>query len=134
MPFPVDEKYIAAAEGQIGARFPDAYRAMLMAKNGGHVMLGREQWSLHPIFDTSDRKRVKRTCNHVLAETRTRAGYGGFPQNAVEIGANGYGDALVLLSEGDELLPELHVFDHEIWAVRKTKWTVSDLAEKRESR
>lgn len=133
MPFPLDEKYVLAAEKQIDARMLDAYRSMMMAENRGCAKLGRDPWWLHPIIDTSDKKLSKRTCNHVVVEIKTRHSCGGFPENAVEIASSSYGDAIVFPHEGGACGPEVHVFDHETHAVRKTKWAARDLAEKGES-
>lgn len=133
MPFPLDESFIVRAEKALGAALPAPYREMMIEENGGRIALGNEQWWLHPVLDTSDRKRLKRTCNHVLHETETRAGYGGFPEGALEIAKNGAGDALVLLKEDGKWSDTVYHFRHETRSVRKSKWTISDLWDKRES-
>ncbi len=132
MPFSLEENYIAAAEQQIGGRLPSAYRLMMMQENGGLVRLGSENWWLHPVFDTSDKKRLKRTCNHIVHETNTRFGIGGFPENGVEIAHNGSGDSLLFLKEGEDYLESVYLFDHEMQVVSATKWTAGDLNYKRE--
>ena len=133
MPFPLEERYIVEAEQVLGASLPADYRSMMMQENGGCVAFGRELWWLHPIFDTTDKKRIKRTCNHIILETRNRLDYGGFPENAVEIAGNGGGDAILFLHEDGECLETVFEFNHETHAIRKTKWTAKDLSEKRES-
>ncbi|MGC1495347.1 MAG: SMI1/KNR4 family protein, partial [Sulfitobacter sp.] len=112
---------------------PKDYCEMMALENGGRINLGREQWWLHPIFDMTDKKRIKRTCNHVLLETRNRAEYGGFPGNGLEIAGSGGGDALLFLFEDGQCADDVFEFDHDAHVVRKTKWTARDLLEKRES-
>ena len=41
-----------------------------MGSNGGEVAAYNDVWSLHPILDNSDRKRLSRSCNDILRETR----------------------------------------------------------------
>jgi len=45
-----------------------------------------DQWEVHPIRDTSDRKRLSRSCNHVLAETKSAQEWRRFPRGALAIG------------------------------------------------
>ncbi len=97
MPFPVDEKWIRATEQELGLDLPYSYRNRLKQDNGGDLEAAGDIWILHPIFDQSDRTRVKRTCNHVLAETRSARSWAGFPDDAIAIAANGSGDLLLFL-------------------------------------
>ncbi|CAM4268451.1 SMI1 / KNR4 family protein [Mycobacterium basiliense] len=117
MPFPVDEKYILAAEEKLGVTFPSGFRIKMMADNGGTVEAPADEeiWDLYPFFDTSDKKRVKRTCNDIVRETASAKEWTGFPANAVAIGANGCGDRLVLLAnvDGSVLQDEVFCWDHE---------------------
>ncbi len=97
MPFPLDQKWIDAAEQELGKVLPDGYKNRLKRDNGGEIDVIGDSWILHPAFDQSDRKRLKRTCNHVLAETRSSKSRIGFPEDAIAITANGSGDLLILL-------------------------------------
>jgi hypothetical protein len=100
MPFPLDERWVRAAEQALGKRFPDAYRDRLMRDNGGEIEAAGEEWSLYPIRDQSNRRRTKRTCNHVLQETKSALSWAGFPSDAVAIASNGSGDLLLFLPDG----------------------------------
>ena len=63
MAFPVDEKYIENAEIELGVKFPDSFRKKMMKVNGGGVEVSTDYFELHPFYDASDKKRIKRTCN-----------------------------------------------------------------------
>lgn len=121
MPFPVAEKYILDTEEKLGVTFPAAFRAKMMADNGGAVETSSDVWDLHPFFDTSDKQRVKRTCNDIVRETASSKEWFGFPVNAVAIGANGCGDRLVLLPgvNGSALRDEVFCWDHELGELEK---------------
>lgn len=109
MAFPVDEAAISAAEKQLGRSLPADHRERLMRDNGGEVRTLDDIWTLHPVFDESDRKRIARTANHILRETAAAKDWWGFPEDAVAIAANGTGDLLVLLPDYDRV----HRWDHE---------------------
>ena len=99
MPFPLDEKWIRAAEEALGKSLPDDYKGRLIRDNGGELEAEGDIWFLHPILDQSDRKRVKRTCNHILLETKNANEWPGFPPEAVAIATNGSGDIMVFLPD-----------------------------------
>ncbi len=69
MPFPVDEKYIIAAEQELGAKFPESFRQKMILENGGSIVVDGQVFELYPFYDTSNKKRVKRTCNSIVHET-----------------------------------------------------------------
>ena len=102
MPFPLSREYVSRAEETLGAQLPIAYVSLLMRNNGGSVLGGK--WHLHPIRDDSSRKRLGRTTNDILHETKWASGYPTFPRGAVAIASNGTADQLVLLRS--ETLPE----------------------------
>ncbi|MDX8352590.1 SMI1/KNR4 family protein [Cognatiyoonia sp. IB215182] len=131
MAFPVSIERIREAEADIGARFPETYAKAMMEDNGGVLRKGRQQWWLHPIKDFSDKKRIKRTCNHVLHETNGRREYGGFPENGVEIAGNGGGDALVLCHSDGQFSDELFFFDHEKLQLKKLNIRFGDMKKER---
>ena len=110
MPFNLDERFIAAAEQKLGASLPSSYRQAMMTNNGGEVLAYDDVWNLHPILDTSDRKRVKRSCNDILYETTYMRDWPGWPENALAIGSNGGGDRLVLLKVNRRYEPTIYVW------------------------
>ena len=129
MPFPVDEKHILATEKKLGVKFPAAFRAKMMTDNGGEVATPPDAWQLYPFFDTSDKKRLRRTCNDIARETASAKKWTGFPADAIAIGANGGGDQLILLPAGDSttLGDEVYWWDHETGSVQKVADDFGDL-------
>lgn len=115
MPFPIDKLFINQTEEKLGARLPLGYVAAMSKDNGGTVKTEIDYWEIHPTFDTSDKKRLKRTCNDIVRETKQAMDWPEFPTNAVAIGANGGGDLLVLLKEhgNDRFGDAVYWWDHE---------------------
>lgn len=113
MPFELDERFIVAAEERLGASLPYSYRQAMRASNGGQVRAYDDVWHLHPILDTSDRKRLKRSCNDILRETEFMRDWPGWPENALAIASNGGGDRLVLLKENRRYDPTVYVWLHD---------------------
>ena len=114
MAFPVDEKFIEIAEADLGVKFPDSFRNKMMASNGDGVEVLQDYFELHPFYDTSDKKRIKRTCNSIVHETRTARERYSLPENLIVIGHNGGGDALVYKIERDgNLGATVYWLDHE---------------------
>jgi hypothetical protein len=109
MAFPVTDDRIVAAETALERRFPDAMRARLQLQNGGDIATEDDDWTLHPVQDTSDRKRLARTASHVVRETAAARSWPGFPAEGIAIASNGSGDCLVLLPGSDAVL----LWDHE---------------------
>ncbi len=83
--------------------------------NGGDVPVGNDSFTLYPIFDTSDRKRLARTCNDIVRETATARQRPDFPPDALAVGDNGGGDLLVLLPDPDapRFADPVYWWDHE---------------------
>jgi len=113
MPFDLAESSVVAAEQALGAMLPTASRDAMKASNGGEVATHDDDWILHPIADSSDRKRLSRTANHIVAETVTCRAWPRFPADAVAIGENGSGDRLVLLRQGDHFGAAVYAWSHE---------------------
>ena len=113
MPFPIKERLIEETEKKIGARFPDSFRRKMMIENGGEVDAASDTWNLHPFFDTSDKKHLGRTCNHILRETEVSKKWLGFPPNGLNLADNGTGNHLVFLISGDKVDPEVYLWNHE---------------------
>jgi len=97
------------AERQLGRSFPRPLRARLARDNGGEVEADGDDWTLHPVWDPTDRKRMARTAGHVVRETGQAREWSGFPADAVSIAANGTGDRLILRSGSDRV----ELWDHE---------------------
>jgi hypothetical protein len=97
MAFPGNPECIGAAELALGFRFPAAWRRALEQRNGGEFILNGEDWSIHPVWDDSDRKHAARTTNHVGRETEQARKWHGFPATAVALANNGHGDLLIVL-------------------------------------
>jgi hypothetical protein len=129
MPFPVDEKYIINAEDKLGVKFPQSFRQKMMNCNGGEVETPPDVWQLYPFFDTSDKKRLKRTCNDITRETANAQKWDGFPDTAVAIGSNGGGDLLIFMhGKSDNCLQNVVFWwDHETGTVSKTANDFSEL-------
>jgi hypothetical protein len=113
--FPVDIKFINEAEVKLGVKFPAPFVLRMAQNNGGEVVASRDSWELHPFLDTSDRKRLKRTCNDIVHETKVAREWPRFPEKAIAIGSNGGGDRLVLLPRADDatVLGSVYWWDHE---------------------
>lgn len=116
MPLPTTSECIDNAEAQLGVALPERYRVHLMTENGGEVAAGGETWQVFPVFDTSDRRRLARSSNHIVRETAEARKSSGFPAFAIAIGFNGSGDYLVCVPEpGDSgcLGQAFYVWSHE---------------------
>ena len=120
MPFPVATARVDATERALGRHLPAAYRASMIRANGGAVLALEETWWLYPIFDDSDARRLKRTCNDVVRETGEARTWPGFPEAALAIANNGSGDLLVLLPNDPtaDFGDKVYRFDHETRALQ----------------
>ncbi len=114
MPFPVEAKHIESAEGELGAKFPESFRDKMLKLNGGRVEVGEDYFELHPFYDTSDKKRVKRTCNSIVHETKMARAHYRLPDDLVVIGNNGGGDVLVYKIESNGVMANpVYWLNHE---------------------
>lgn len=109
MSFPVSGDLLQRAEEAMGRSLPPDLRARLQRSNGGDVGAAGDVWTLVPVRDDTDRKRLARTANDILRESQEAAKWPDFPQGAFVIAQNGTGDLLVLLLASDEI----HIWDHE---------------------
>jgi hypothetical protein len=122
MPFPVDEKYILQAEEKLSVKFPSSYREKMLKDNGGEVETPPDAWNLYPFFDTSDKKRIKRTSNDIVRETTVAREWDNFPKEAIAIGSNGCGDRLIFIRSSDDPLKlddSVFWWDHETGNINK---------------
>ena len=120
-PFPAGEDRINEAETELGRRLPEAPRARLKRDNGGEIEVAGSPgdnavWFLHPGWNSGDRRRMSRTANHVVRETReAHETIGDLPAGAIVIADNGTGDLLLVLGEGDDVV----WWDHETGDVER---------------
>ena len=96
MPWPVLRVYVEAAEQALGVRFPASFIAKMLSQNGGEVVFKDDDWTIHPFWDKSDQKRLARTSNDIVRETKKMRELDWFPRDAVAIAENADGDRLVL--------------------------------------
>lgn len=129
MPFPVDEKYIKETELELNVKFPTEFKNRMIKLNGGELLLSDEfGFDLYPFFDKSSRKRISRTCNHIGLETKNAREWNGFPENGIAIGADGFGNKLILTHNGDKnLTDELYFWNHETGQIRKIAESINKL-------
>jgi hypothetical protein len=108
-------RFVRQAEAKLGRSLPLGYVARLCRQNGGEARVGREAFSLFPVLDTSDRKRLARTCNDIVRETEWARRWPAFPPGALAIADNGGGDKLVLLPAPDapRFADAVYWWDHE---------------------
>ena len=69
MPFDLAKSFLVAAEQALGAKLPASYCTAMVRTNRGELVTREDSWMLYPIKDTSDRRRLSRTANHVVSET-----------------------------------------------------------------
>ena len=104
MAYPVSDSLIRDAEARLGRSLPVALRDRLTRNNGGGVRTPDDDWELFPVWDPTDRRTMRKTANHIVAETQlARTRWTGFPPEAVAVGSNGAGDLLVLRAGRDEI-------------------------------
>ncbi len=129
MAFPVENRFIEQAERSLGVRLPNSYKGRVRRDNGGEMEATDDVWQLHPVFDTSERKRITRTGNHIVRETIENRKWDRFPKNGVAFASNGSGDVLIFLpleTEPQQLGETVHFWDHE---TGKTEEIAEDLAD-----
>lgn len=132
MPFSVDIQFVKRAEVKLGRKLPLSYVAKMCGQNGGVVLTGSDSWSLHPILDDSDTKRLKRTCNDIIRETASARKCPGYPEGALTIGENGVGDKLILLpASADQFAGAVYFWDHETGDLQRIAGDFSELTVER---
>ena len=121
MAFRLDIQFVKRTEAKLGRKLPLGYVAKMCRDNGGEVAADPDQWLLYPIFDDSDRKRLKRTCNDIVHETALAREWPDFPPEALAIGNNGGGDKLVLMADplSDHYADTVYWWDHETGEVNR---------------
>jgi hypothetical protein len=130
MAFPVDKKYIEDTEKELGLFFPQTFVDKMTLENGGELSTEDDDWQLIPFFDKSDSKRISRTCNHIVLETKNARDWPLFPDNVIVIGQNGFGDFLVLQkgpTDKNVLLDTIFIWRHETGNTEKVADSIQDL-------
>ena len=87
-PPPTPESALRALEEKLGAALPPILRSRYAASNGGSFGDPRKrdaEWQLHPVFDSGDRKQMKRTAEDVLHYTRLALQDARFPRDGISI-------------------------------------------------
>ena len=128
MAFDLSEQQLQSTESEVGAMFPDSYRLHMMKSNGGECAAKSDYWNIIPIRDTSDRKRLSRTANHVLVETKSFSEFPSWHEGAFAIAENGTGDALVMFLKGQRFEPQVFYWCHEDGSLEQVAGDFSDLA------
>lgn len=82
MSFPITGAEIAKTEAKVGFRFPLGLKSRFLKDNGGEVDVAGENWWLIPFLDSTDRKRIARTCNDITRETSKMREWSRFPEDA----------------------------------------------------
>ena len=108
MGLPVDEGTVTETEIKGEFRFPTQWKQLLMASNGFEIEANIDTWQGYPVKDTSSNKHLSRSANHVLWETEQLKKYSRFPANAIAVGANGAGDALIINKRSNEIFAWFH--------------------------
>jgi hypothetical protein len=131
MPYPLDIAFIKRAQAKLGRKLPLGYVVRMCRENGGAVATEIDVWSLFTIFDDSDKKRLKRTCNDIIRETALARKRLDFPANAVAIGENRGGDILILLADPEQnrYADAVYWWDHETGEVDKLADDFEELSE-----
>jgi hypothetical protein len=130
MAFPVDVRFVNEAGRRLGRALPLSYATRICRENGGDVSVNGESFILHPILDTTDRKRLSRSCNDIVRETASARSRPDFPPQGIAIGENGGGDLLVLLPDdnGPRFADTVYRWDHETRELEHVADTLEDLA------
>lgn len=128
MPFPVEIKYIEETEKTLSVKFPNIYKQKMLNANGGEIVTEEYEFELFPFFDKSDKKRISRTCNHIGLETKNAKEWTGFPENAIAISSDGFGNLLVLKHDGDGMLKDDVLFwNHEDGSLESIAQNINNL-------
>ena len=132
MAFPIDEQYITETEKQLGLKFPLTFKEKMKIENGGGIETADDSWTIHPFFDKSDVKRIKRTTNNIILETKNSREWDNFPTTGIAIGDNGSGDKLILLpTENDptQLSDKIYFWSHETGEITEIADHINELIE-----
>ena len=132
MPFPIELKYIKETEVELGIEFPKSFVHKMEKENGGEFSTEDDDWILFPFFDKFDNKRISRTCNHIVLETRQLREIEDFPENGIAIAENGCGDNLIMLpleNNKTKLDDKIYIWNHETGEINEIANSIEELAD-----
>ena len=127
MAFPIEEKYIIETEKQLNLQFPPIFKNKMIIENGGEIETDEDLWNLYPFFDKSDKKRISRTCNHIILETQNAKEWNNFPKNAIVIAGNETGDKLILIKTQNKLEEAIYIWYHDDGEIEKLFENIHEL-------
>lgn len=134
MPFPIEEKYILETESELNVVFPIEFKNRMIQLNGGELVIKKHEFELYPFFDKSDRKRISRTCNHIVLETKSAHEWTGFPKNSIAIGTDGFGNQIILSHNGNGILTdEIYFWNHEEGSIEKIAESINKFSNQSKS-
>lgn len=132
MTFPIELKYIIETEKELGIEFPINFKTKMIQENGGEFATEEDEWQLFPFFDKSDNKRISRTCNHIVLETKNAKEWTNFPVDGIAIASNGCGDNLILLpfeNNPKQLQETIYLWLHETGEIIEIAESIDELTE-----
>ena len=132
MAFPIELKYIIETEKELGIEFPINFKTKMIQENGGEFATEEDEWQLFPFFDKSDNKRISRTCNHIVLETKNAKEWTNFPVDGIAIASNGCGDNLILLpfeNNPKQLQETIYLWLHETGEIIEIAESIDELTE-----
>ena len=109
MALDLKEEYILDVEEKLGAILPMTYKQIMKQNNGGTIYLDEDDWELFPIEDKLNKKRISRTCNHIVHETNIAKEWANFPTQSLAIASDGCGNLLILKQEDHKYLSEVYI-------------------------
>lgn len=127
MAFDLKEEYILDAEEKLGAILPMTYKQIMKQNNGGTIYLDEDDWELFPIEDKLDKKRISRTCNHIVHETNIAKEWASFPTQSLAIASDGCSNLLILKQEDNKYLNEVYIWNHETFELKQVANDFSEL-------
>lgn len=130
MPFPIDVKYIEETEKELGLIFPNSFKAKMKKENGGEIETEDDDWQIIPFLDKLDKKRISRTSNHIVLETKQARNWRNFPVDGIAIASNGSGDFLILIPTEENqqnLRNEIFSWFHETGEIKKVANNIEEL-------
>ena len=132
MAFPIELKYIIETEKELGIEFPISFKTKMIQENGGEFTTEEDEWQLFPFFDKSDNKRISRTCNHIVLETKNAKKWANFPVDGIAIASNGCGDNLIFLpfeNNPKQLQETIYLWLHETGETIEIAESIDELTE-----
>lgn len=99
----------------------------MLLDNGGEVSTAECDWGLYPIKVSSDKKRLSRTCYHIISETESCRDIGCFPEAALAMARNGLGYQIVFIRVNGKYLSTVYLWFHETGELTKLASTFNEI-------